>query len=185
MARSSYKCKIDLSFVLDNESTEIDSQFLKYIIIENSYETRSMPVIYLSLALNNDIYTKLIENEKKAKIYFCLWKYNINSGSSIYKKDIEGQFTYIRPKSDPNYTQDLYYTNILYEPTVINLKVNILIDSYLFNIYPVNSVDTNINISWGDGIAEEIKSNSENSHTYELAGNYIINIKSLKTINDM
>lgn len=85
----------------------------------------------------------------------------------------------------PNYTQDLYYTNILYEPTVINLKVNILIDNYLFNIYPVNSVDTNINISWGDGIAEEIKSNSENSHTYELAGNYIINIKPLKTINDM
>ena len=110
MARSSYKCKIDLSFILDDQSTEIDSQFLKYLIIDNSYETRSMPVIYISLSLNNDIYTKLIENEKKAKIYFCLWKYNINSGSSIYKKDIEGQFTYIRPKADPNYTQDLVDT---------------------------------------------------------------------------
>ena len=110
MARSAYKCKVDLGFILNNESIEIDSQFLKYIIIDNSYEKCPMPVIYLSLALNNDIYTKMIENEKKAKIYFCLWKYNIKSGTSIYKKDIEGQFTYIRPESDPNYTQDLVET---------------------------------------------------------------------------
>jgi len=110
MAKSAYKCKIDLSFILDNNATPIDSQFLKYIIIDNNYESRSMPVIYISLALTNDIYTKLIENEKSAKIYFCLWKYNIYSGSSIYKKYIEGQFSYIRPTSDPNYSQNLVDT---------------------------------------------------------------------------
>ena len=110
MAKSAYKCKVDISFILDDQSTTIDPQFLKYIIIENSYEKRSMPVIYLSLAVTNDIYTKLIENEKRAKIYFCLSRYNIYSGSSMYKKYIEGQFTYIRPKSDPNYTQDLVDT---------------------------------------------------------------------------
>lgn len=107
MPRSAYKSKIDVSFVLDNQETKLNSNFIKYIMIENLYESRYMPVIYLSMALPTDIYTSILENEKKGKIYLSIQRYNVYSKSSIYKKYIEGQFTYILSSTDPNYTQDI------------------------------------------------------------------------------
>lgn len=85
----------------------------------------------------------------------------------------------------PNYTQDLYYTNILYEPTLVNIKLNALSDNYEFKLNPINSLDIDIKIKWGDETEEEnTKSNSEISHIYELIGTYDATINSIKGIND-
>lgn len=83
----------------------------------------------------------------------------------------------------PNYTQDLYYTNILYEPTKIGFKIVADTDGYVFNLPVLNETELDIIINWGDGDSETVKSNIINSHTYESAGEYNIFITSTKKIN--
>lgn len=107
MARSAYKSSIEISYVNSNEEIQIDPQFVKYLLIENNYESSYMPVIYLSMSVENNVYTKILENEKVAKIFLRIKRYNVYSDTAIYKKYIEGQFSYILPTADPNYSQEL------------------------------------------------------------------------------
>lgn len=111
MAREAYKAKIQISFILNNKTTEIGEQLVKYIMVENLYESRIMPVIYVSLSVGNELYSNIIENYKAAKIYLCIQKYNAYSGSSLYKDYIKGQFTYILPTSNPSYGEELVNEN--------------------------------------------------------------------------
>lgn len=112
MPRSAYKCKISVSYILNNEETKLNPNFIKYIMIENLYESRYMPVIYVSIAVPNNLYTTILENEKTGKVYLSIYRYNVYSNSSIYRKYIEGQFTYILPSNDPNYAQELSNGNL-------------------------------------------------------------------------
>lgn len=102
-----YKCKLDISYILYNEELKIDPLYVQYILIENLYETRYMPVIYLSMIVPINIYNSILQNERKGKFYLSISRYNLYSDSSIYKKYIEGQFTYILSNNDPNYSEKL------------------------------------------------------------------------------
>ena len=107
MARSAYKCNVEISFINNNEEYKIDSNFIKYIMIENLYESRYMPVIYVSVAVTSEIYTDILSSEKTGKFLLSIERYNVFSSSSLYKRYIQGQFTYILPTSNPNYTEEL------------------------------------------------------------------------------
>lgn len=107
MARSAYKAKIAVSFILDDEATQISSNMVKYIMIEDMYQSRYMPVIYISMAVTNKVYKNIIENEKKAKMYLDIRLYNAYSNTSLEKDSIKGKFTYIVSSSNPNYGQEL------------------------------------------------------------------------------
>lgn len=107
MARSAYKCDINLSYILDNEETKIDQNFVKYIVIDNMYESKSMPVIYISIAVTNELYSLMVENEKSGKVYLRINRRNVYSNSSLSIKYIEGQFSYMCSTSNPNYSQSL------------------------------------------------------------------------------
>lgn len=107
MAREAYKCEISASFILNDEEKQLDPNLIKYLLIEHLYESRYMPVIYMSLAMDNDMYSSMIENEKKAKFYLNIKKYNIYSDTALKKDYIKGQFTYLLSASNPNYSQDL------------------------------------------------------------------------------
>lgn len=107
MAREAFKAKIEVSYILNNESYAISSDFVKYIMCENLYESRFMPVIYISLSLDNDLYSKVSSNEKSGKVYLNIQKYNAYSGSSLYKNYIEGQFTYILSTGNLDYAEEL------------------------------------------------------------------------------
>lgn len=124
MNRSAYKYDVQASFVLNNESTDINSNLIKYIVIESNYELIYMPVIYISIAANTDLFNKIINNEKSAKFYLRIDRYNEYSQNKLYKKYISGLFTYITSTSNANYTEDLSSSN---DPdntyTVINLAL--------------------------------------------------------------
>lgn len=109
--RLAYKCSVSASYILNNASTEIDANYIKYILIENLYEERTMPVIYLSLSIPSDLYTKMVDNEKKGKFYLNIQKYNAYSDTAISKNAIKGQFTYIMSTSNPNYSKELDTAN--------------------------------------------------------------------------
>ena len=111
MSRSAYKFDINASFILDDQSTPFNPNYIKYVIIESNYETIYMPVIYMSLSVNKETFSMLTSNESKAKIYLKIDRYNEYSQNKLYKKYIEGQFTYITSTNNPNYTEDLSSSN--------------------------------------------------------------------------
>ena len=107
MNTSTYRHNVSISFLLKNQVTEINPNHVKYIVIENNYETTYMPVIYVSMSINRDLYKLIMNSEKNGKIYLRIDKYNEYSQNKLYKKYIEGQFTYITSNNNPNYAEDL------------------------------------------------------------------------------
>ena len=111
MSRSAYKFDVTASFILNNESTVINPNHIKYLIIESSYESIYMPVIYMSVSVTKELYQKIVDNEKLGKIYLKVDRYNEYSQNKLFKKYIEGQFTYITSINNPNYVEDLSSSN--------------------------------------------------------------------------
>lgn len=108
MARQAYKAKVQLALVKDDgEQVTINRMLVKYIMIEYLYQSRHMPVIYMSLAITEDLYSLIVENEKSAKMLLILQKYNVLSDNSLSRVTIKGKFTYIPSTSNPNYTEEL------------------------------------------------------------------------------
>ena len=108
MAKISYRCGVNCAFITEeDESIPINSSTIKYIVIEDLYYERYMPVIYLSMAVKNELYSMLIEGEKTCKIYLELTRHNVYSGTSMSLRDIHGQFTYILSTSNPNYMEEI------------------------------------------------------------------------------
>ena len=105
--REAHKCKISVSFILDGKERKLSVSSIKFILIEYLYGKNYMPVIYISLSLNDSLYSDMIENERKAKFYLNIRGYNVYSNTSISKDFIKGQFTYKLPTSNPNYSEDL------------------------------------------------------------------------------
>lgn len=144
MARSIIKCTIKASFILDGVETKIPSQSIKSILIESLYGKVYMPVIYLTLSIKNDLYDTMIENKDSAKFYLNIQKYNANADVLAIKKDhIKGQFTYMLPTSNPNYSEDLSS-----EDTADNSYKTLTIG--LMSMQLLNTAKTSFNGIYGD-----------------------------------
>lgn len=109
--RSAFRCNVESSFILNDEATIFDSNLIKYIMIESLYEDRYMPIIYLSIAVNIELYNKIVLNEKDGKIYLNITRYNEYSQNKLYKEYIKGQYSYIVSTNNPNYSEDLSSSN--------------------------------------------------------------------------
>lgn len=107
MARSAYMCDVECSLVEEGGQTAIDPMFIKTIAIDYGYQITYMPVIYMIAKFPTNIYDACIKSEKTAKIYLRINRYNAYSKTSLSKKYVEGQFTYVVSDSNPNYAQDL------------------------------------------------------------------------------
>lgn len=105
--RLAYKCDLRISYILGSTEYPIAASQVKYMLIESTYESQYMPVIYVSLSLSNEDYTRVIKNEKSGKFYVKLRKYNAYSKTAIYRNYINGQFSYVPSTSNPNYQEDL------------------------------------------------------------------------------
>ena len=105
--RSAYRCTVTCDYIREDEDIKINPSYIKYITIEYLYYKSFMPVIYLSMAVTNELYTKLVEHEKDAKLYLRISRHNVYSNITLEKKYIEGQFTYIVSTANPNYTEVL------------------------------------------------------------------------------
>lgn len=90
-----------------NGSEDLGSMFIRYIIIENQYTTKPIPVIYISIALQPNIYSRIIDNENNGKIYLELNCYNALSNLYVAKNSFREEFNYIISTSDPAYTTPL------------------------------------------------------------------------------
>ena len=52
MNRSAYKYNVSASFILNDEITDINPNYIQYIVIESNYEVIYMPIIYISMSVD-------------------------------------------------------------------------------------------------------------------------------------
>lgn len=112
--RQAFKASVNIQFDhnldedgISEEAIGIDDRLIKYILVEYMYQSRHMPVIFLSLSLKNDLYTMVINDRKRSEFYLTIKIYNALSDNSIDKTTIKGRFSYIPSTDNPNYTNEL------------------------------------------------------------------------------
>lgn len=79
---------------------------IRTIIIDDSYDKNTMPIIYIKVRISSVLYNKLVLNASRGTISFRLFKFTRDAKSSIREVYIEDNFTYIMT-SDPNYNEAL------------------------------------------------------------------------------
>lgn len=103
----SYTATINLAFDYNGQRNNIPSENIIYVLIESDYENQVLPIIYISVSVDTDLYGKIIKYKDTAKFYLNIQKKNKNSITSISKETISGSFSYIASATNPNYTQEL------------------------------------------------------------------------------
>lgn len=104
---SAYKCIIsNMSLIVANKETIIPTEGITSIIIDTDYENKVMPIIYVSLSVNLELYNKLVSNSTNGKIYLNIKKYDVKVNISVKEDKIKDQFVYFIP-SNATYIKDL------------------------------------------------------------------------------
>lgn len=109
--RQAYKKKIEIAFISGDEVVDINSSKIVYLIIEHVYDGRVMPVIYMRITLENDLYARVLAEKDSAKFYLRIQHYDAYSDTSLYKDEINQQFTYILSSTTPEYNENLADAN--------------------------------------------------------------------------
>lgn len=103
-----FESVIEAKFIdANNNTTDIDHNRIKYIIIEDNYQEFVMPVIYISMALRPDLYQAMLDNEREGKIYLNIKRKNIQSEFSLSRDSIKGLFSYMLSTSNPSYSTEI------------------------------------------------------------------------------
>ena len=101
-----YGNKVEIAYVLDNEETILKSESISSIIIDHQYDINHMPIIYVSLNINNTLYDKIVNNAYKGLFRLTISRYNTSSTLSLKRKSINKLFTYIIP-TNVDYAKEL------------------------------------------------------------------------------
>lgn len=85
---------------------ELNHNYIKYIMIENSYDEHTSGAIYISLHIPAKIYRKLLKNEntKNGYITLVIRPKNVDSQTSSKSDYINGRFKYMISNSNPDYS---------------------------------------------------------------------------------
>ena len=94
--KNKYRYDAAFQFVLDNESIDLDSKYIKSIIIDFDYKKNTMPLIYLTISMDNKIILKMLQNQDKGTIVFTIRRYisNNNYQNTIKTNYIKNNFIY-------------------------------------------------------------------------------------------
>lgn len=166
---SSYKSKILIQLITDKETVTIPSASVLSIVIDSSFEERMMPIIYLMLNIETEIYNKIIKYRNEGRIYLNVRYYDANVSIPFYKDRIKGQFIYFPPTEydyrtilqNKNSNVDNSYNKMtlgLISPELLNFNGKTFNGNY-------NEVNTeklvNIVTSGRDFIKDDIDKNEE------------------------
>ena len=149
--QKAYKAEISLAF--DYKASQsanvvretIEPERIAYLMIENRYENINiLPIIYLSIHLSSDMYTKVINTPETSKFYLKIRKKDALANTSIYKKVLEDTFVYVTSNTSANYSEGLN-NNVMedsaYRTIMVGLvsenMTNMLRKSYnnIYNLY--------------------------------------------------
>ena len=126
-----YNADISLSF--NGES--IKREQISYILMDNDYDDRTMPIIYVSFAATNSMYDSILANKDSATFYLSIYLKNANYETTTVEKCIyKGEFTYIPSSTSPNYTEILDDSNMEKERQDLWDSVNVEVDNQVQDV---------------------------------------------------
>ena len=87
----------------------LNTNYIKYIVIECLYESRTMATMYLALHIPAELYQDILDAEKTEKgfINLTIKTKNVYSDTSLSDKYISGRYVYVLPTSNPDYSVNL------------------------------------------------------------------------------
>ena len=104
-----YKGSIKVTFLYKGKTKiAINDDQIVYLMIESDYNnTHILPIIYLSISIDNDLYNKITEDSSASKFNINIKKKNVMSKSSVQQKVISENFNYVTSSNSVNYTSIL------------------------------------------------------------------------------
>ncbi len=106
-----YNASINLTFLTENEALPVPSNKIAYLYIDYSYEVNVLPVIYLSLLVNDDMFKKIIDNKNTGSFTLDIRKFQTQNDASIGKTILKDTFSYIVNTTSENIMKDLTAQN--------------------------------------------------------------------------
>ena len=98
LSRSSYKSKAELTLITEKgKEINIPSYYINSIVTDYKFEDAIMPIIYLQLQINIELYNMIVNNAREGKFFFSLRNYDVRNEMSIEKDSIRSQFIYFLP----------------------------------------------------------------------------------------
>lgn len=105
--KQAYSANIDLQFENNGNRIRIQQEKIVYVMIEHDYESQVLPIIYICISVDSDLYTDIINYKDSAKFYLKIEKKNKFSNISLSRETLSDSFNYIPSSTNPNYTQEL------------------------------------------------------------------------------
>lgn len=107
MSNLAYRYKAELTFNGPSGETAIDPLYIRYLMIENLYIERQMPIVYLSISLEPSLYEVVVKSENLATFFLSITCYNAYSQSSVEDASFSGIFNYAISTNNPSYNTPL------------------------------------------------------------------------------
>lgn len=154
--RKAYKANIDLFFDNNGKRKQILQEKITYLMVHHDYESQVLPLIYVSVVVDSDLYTDILKYKDSAKFYLSIDLSNRNSNTSISKNIIKGNFNYIPSTTNPNFQEDISDPNSMIDSAFRRIMIG-LVSMELINKLRCNfnSVYNNIDQKTLIGIAIE------------------------------
>ena len=130
--RQAYNAEVKLTFLTNNESLIIAPERIKYIVIDTNYESEIMPKIYMSISVDNTLYSYLMNYRNSGSFRLVIRRKNVFSGSSVNTDIINDIFMYIPSTTNQDYLQAISRNNnsdSSYRNIIIGLMSKKIIDS--------------------------------------------------------
>lgn len=106
MINTYYRYKISAVFTYDNEVIDMPNESITAVVGNFDYNAHNMPIIYLYFRVNSRLYDLLVANTDTGTIILTVKKYDRSTVSSLDRKVIEHEFSYIMP-TDADYHKPL------------------------------------------------------------------------------
>ena len=103
----SFKADCSASLVTVNGSEyPFNRAYIKSVVTDYRYKDRIMPIIYLILEPDDDLYNTIIDNATDGTITLRCINYDFESGTGFQKEIINDKFIYFVP-TKYNYSKDI------------------------------------------------------------------------------
>lgn len=89
-----YEYSVEMNYVFDGVATPFEQKFIKYLLIENDYDSKNMPIIFVGLALDKELFHTMDDNIDKGYISLIIKRKQTNAPIPLWVNYIESQFTY-------------------------------------------------------------------------------------------
>lgn len=106
MINTYYRYKISTVFTYDDEIIDLPNESIISLVSNYDYNVNNMPILYLTFKVNSRLYDLMVLNSDNGKIILTIKKYDRSTVSSLDRKMIEQEFSYIMP-TDADYHRPL------------------------------------------------------------------------------